>query len=151
MGIACKCSTILIAALCHSLPAMAALGGSVATLFAGSAQPGAATRLATVNDKYNVYETQTPSGIVVRQYSSLDDFVFAVTWQGPVKPDMKQLLGEYFSQYSEAQSHDQANRRHMRIRAPELILQSDGRMRKFSGKAYLPKKMPAGVSIDELQ
>jgi hypothetical protein len=151
MGIPCRRVAALLAALCLPSLATAALGGSVATLAAGSAQARAAIRLASANDKYSVYETQTPAGVLVRQYSSADDVVFGVTWQGPVKPDMKQLLGTYFPQYTEAYANGQTNRSHMHIRTPELVLQSDGRMRTFSGKAYLPQKLPAGVSVEDLQ
>jgi hypothetical protein len=151
MSINCPSAAILVTALSLPLHTLAALGGSVDMTLAGSAQAKAATRIAVANEKYRVYETQTPAGILVKQYSSADGVVFAVTWKGPIKPDMQQLLGAYFPQYTEAQAHGEADRRHMRIREPELVLQSDGRMRAFSGKAYLPQKLPAGVNVDELQ
>jgi hypothetical protein len=151
MGILCRRTAVLLTALCLPSVALAALGGSVVTMLAGSAQAKAAPRLAAAHDKYSVVETQTPAGVLVRQYSSSDDVVFGVTWQGPVKPDMKQLLGTYFPQYTVAHANRQANRSHMRIRTPELVLQSDGRMRTFSGKAFLPQKLPAGISVDDLR
>jgi hypothetical protein len=151
MGILSRRAAVLLTALCLPSVALAALGGSVVTMLAGSAQAKAAPRLAAANDKYSVVETQTPAGVLVRQYSSADDVVFGVTWQGPVKPDMKQLLGTYFPQYTEAHANRRVNRNHMRIRTPELVLQSDGRMRAFSGKAFLPQKLPTGVSVDDLR
>ena len=60
----------------------------------------------SVGTTYNVHEMQSAAGTVVREYiSSAGESagkVFAVTWQGPWPPDMRQLLGSYFEQYMQA-------------------------------------------------
>lgn len=101
--------------------------------------------------KYTVHEIQTPSGTTVREYVSSAGTVFAVAWQGPVMPDLRQALGSYFDRYIEAASVKHAGHRHLAIREPGLVVQSNGRMRAFSGRAYLPQLLPQGVSVEEIR
>jgi Protein of unknown function (DUF2844) len=101
--------------------------------------------------KYTVHEIQTPSGTTVREYVSSAGTVFAVAWQGPVMPDLRQALGIYFDRYIEAASGKHAGHRHLAIREPGLVVQSNGRMRSFSGRAYLPQLLPQGVSVEEIR
>jgi hypothetical protein len=101
--------------------------------------------------KYTVHEIQTPSGTTVREYVSSAGTVFAVAWQGPVMPDLRQALGIYFDRYTEAASRKHAGHRHLAIREPDLVVQSNGHMRSFSGRAYLPQLLPQGVTVDEIR
>lgn len=100
---------------------------------------------------YRVHEIQLPSGTVVREYSGSDGSVFAVTWHGPFMPNLRQTLGRYFDEYSAAAKTTQPDRRHLHIQLDDLVVQSEGHMRAFSGRAYLPHAMPAGVSAEDLQ
>jgi hypothetical protein len=101
--------------------------------------------------KYTVHEIQTPSGTAVREYVSSAGTVFAVAWQGPVMPDLRQALGSYFDRYIEAARGKHADHRHLAIREPGLVVQSNGRMRSFSGRAYLPQLLPQGVTVEEIR
>jgi len=101
--------------------------------------------------KYTVHEIRTPSGTTLREYVSSAGTVFAVAWQGPVMPDLRQALGSYFDRYTEAASGKHAGHRHLAIRQPDLVVQSNGRMRSFSGRAYLPLLLPQGVSVEEIR
>ncbi|WP_374190163.1 DUF2844 domain-containing protein [Burkholderia pseudomallei] len=89
-------------------PAHAGLGGAPMT-------PPAADTAATVRSiqrsihaaggastaavGYTVRETTLGSGTVVREYVSTAGTVFALSWQGPVAPNLSDLLGAYFPQY----------------------------------------------------
>jgi hypothetical protein len=101
--------------------------------------------------KYTVHEIQTPSGTAVREYVSSAGTVFAVAWQGPVIPDLRQALGIYFDRYTEAAKGKHAGHRHLAIREPDLVVQSNGHMRAFSGRAYLPQLLPQGVTVEEIR
>jgi Protein of unknown function (DUF2844) len=102
--------------------------------------------------KYTVHEIQTPSGTTVREYVSLAGTVFAVAWQGPVMPDLRQTLGGYFDRYTAATAAGKhASHRHIAVRESDLVVQSNGHMRSFSGRAYLPQLLPQGVAIEEIQ
>ena len=49
---------------------------------------------------YRVHEMQLPSGTVLREYAAPDGKIFAVTWNGPFIPNLKQTLGSYFAEFS---------------------------------------------------
>lgn len=106
-------------------------------------QPGAAS--------YSVHESVTSDGVTVREYTLPNNVVFAVTWQGPIRPDMSALLGSYFPNLvatGEAHPHGTGP---MTERNGDLVIQSVGHPGRFFGKAYLPRLVPASVSADELQ
>jgi hypothetical protein len=39
---------------------------------------------------------------------------------------------------------------HLEIRQDNFVMQSSGHMRAFTGRAYVPQALPAGLSLDEL-
>lgn len=101
--------------------------------------------------KFTVHEIQTPYGTMLREYVSTAGTVFAVAWRGPVMPDLRQVLGSYFDRYVEAASGKHVGIRHLAISEPGLVVQSSGRMRSFSGRAYLPQLLPQGVAAEEIR
>ncbi len=89
----------------------------------------------------------------MQEYATPAGLVFAVSWRGPVLPDLSLLLGEFFSGYK--LETDQA--RALGKRGPpvnvisnKLVVRSGGRMRSFSGYAYVPELIPAGVNINDV-
>jgi hypothetical protein len=58
----------------------------------------ASTRAAT----HTMHELQAPTGTKVREYLGNDGKVFAVSWQGPFRPNLRQLLGAYYDTYMKA-------------------------------------------------
>src|ERR1700722_2514901 len=44
------------------------------------------------------HELTLPSGLVVHEFVSPTGAVYAVTWRGPRMPDLRELLGPYFTQ-----------------------------------------------------
>ena len=101
--------------------------------------------------KYTVHEIQTPSGTTLREYVSSAGTVFAVAWQGPVMPDLRQALGRYFDRYTAAAAGKHAGHRHVEVRESDLVVQSNGHMRSFSGRAYLPQLLPQGVTVQDIR
>ncbi|MGO9513603.1 MAG: DUF2844 domain-containing protein [Steroidobacteraceae bacterium] len=100
---------------------------------------------------YRVHEIELPSGTLVREYSGLDGVVFAVTWRGPFVPNLRQTLGRYFEAYVTAANAKHADHHHLQIQQSDLVVQASGHMRAFTGRAYLPPAIPAGVSLGDLQ
>jgi len=134
--------------------ALAALGGDVSSVGADGARLKAQSRPATPQIGYSVQELQLPSGTIVREYVSAAGRVFAVSWRGPTKPNLAQLFGDYFQPYqaaAKAQPHGAATRRHFTVRQPDLVVESNGRMRAFFGRAYVPSLLPATVSVDDIK
>jgi len=134
-----------------SAPAWAKLGGDIASVQADTAALRAEIRT-TPTIQYDVHEIHGAAGLVVHEYSSRQGQVFAVTWQGPYKPDLRELLGAYFATYQSAASQQRAGtHRVFTLSRPDLVIESSGRMRGFQGFAYIPALMPAGVSVQQLQ
>jgi hypothetical protein len=101
-----------------------------------------------------VHEIQLPGGTRVREYVSPAGTVFGVTWRGPFRPDLQQLLGPYFDEFQEAAQaarHKAGGRAPIVIVRPGLVVELGGRPHAFFGRAYVPGLLPAGVSADELE
>ena len=137
-----------------SLPAFAALGEDVNSVQADQAHMQGSLRT-TQAQAYTLHEIHAPTGVVVREYvSSATGKIFAVAWQGPWPPDMRQILGNYFGQYqqaAQAQANSHAGRRPMIIEQSGLVVHSGGHMRSFAGLAYIPAMLPQGVSAEAIR
>lgn len=142
-----------LALLAFGAPALAyaALGGDIGSIQTDRGQMHAKAAASVGMGSYTVHSMQTDAGTTVKEYADAAGKVFAVTWQGPVKPDLSQLLGPYFSDFQQEAASGRIGRRHMKIAKPNLVILSEGRMRALAGKAYLPQAVPAGVNIDDLQ
>ena len=125
-------------------PASAALGGDEATIDADQVHLTGVQKVSRAQ-RFAVHEIRVPTGTVVREYVSPDGKVFGIAWSGSTMPDLRQLMGEHFDHYVQA-----VGKRGMRglvqLDEPELVVRSSGHMRAFSGSAYLPQVLPAGVS-----
>ena len=128
----------------------AALGEPESSV-AGDVQQLKGSIKSTVRSNYRVHEIQLPSGTVLREFAAVNGNVFAVAWSGPAIPDLRQALGRYFDVYVKAAHEKQVGHRHLLIEQSEFVMQSSGRMRAFSGRAYLPQALPPGTSADEIR
>jgi hypothetical protein len=127
---------------------LAALGGSASSIDADRVKMQGALLRIQATGPYTLHEMQTAAGTMVREYVSSSGDVFAVAWNGPAMPDLRQVLGNYFTSY---QSAVENARRMRRARGPisidtgDFVVQVSGHMRSFSGRAYLKRLMPANV------
>jgi Protein of unknown function (DUF2844) len=136
-----------------ALPASGSLGGDAASIQADQLHMQG-TRTMRAAGSYTVHEIQGENGTKVREYIAADGKVFALAWNGPWFPDMKQILGTYFDQYSrasQAQRTTRIRRGPVMINEAGLIVQIGGHMRAFAGRAYVPGMLPAGVSAENIQ
>ena len=146
-----RTTLVTIAAVaCFALPAttFASLGGNVGTVEADRAQMKAAQLRIIRTDAYTFHEMQSPAGVTIREYYGADGTVFGVAWQGPWPPDMRQLLGQYFERFQKANEASRTTRRArgvLVVNDGTLVVQVAGRTRSFSGFAYAPGLLPAGV------
>jgi hypothetical protein len=130
--------------------ASATLGEPEVTVQSDVARARASIKSSQEREGYRVHEIQLPSGTVMREFVGTDGKVFAVAWQGPTRPDLRQALGQYFDSYVSAPRSKFADRRHVQIQQGDLIVQAGGHMGALSGRAYLASAVPSGVSIGEL-
>ena len=145
------CRTCLLMALLLPGHAWAALGGDMESVDADQAAMNASERIMASSESYTVYELRTSTGMSVKEYLSLDGKVFAVGWKGPLLPDLRQILGDYFKRYAESSPNQQGGHGHLSIHRPDLVVESNGRMRAFFGRAYLPQAMPPDVAVSDIQ
>jgi uncharacterized protein DUF2844 len=134
------------------LRAHAALGGTSASVQDDVASMKASLQVREANG-YAVHEIQATTGTSIREYVSPAGTVFGVAWQGPFIPDLHQLLGAYFDQYSaavKAQKSTYIGRRPLNIESPGLVIQTNGHMRGYAGRVYVPTLVPAGTKLEEL-
>jgi hypothetical protein len=138
-------------ALASSAPACAGLGGAAMSPAATGVVGAKVMRQSTSTDGYTVQETTAEDGTTVREYVLSSGVVFAVAWSGPRMPNLRQLLGSYFESYRDEAAARSPGRRPIAIDRPDLVVQSGGHPRAFHGRAYLPQRMPAGVSSDDIK
>jgi hypothetical protein len=145
--------SIALLMLALPLPALAALGGDVASVHQDQAQmKGSLTT--TEATMYTLHEIKDAAGTRVREYVSPAGEVFGVSWQGPFMPSMQQILGSYYQAFSDAAKAERAVRRGrgpLSIHQPGLVIESGGHMRAYSGRAFDPGKLPQGVSANDIR
>lgn len=99
----------------------------------------------------NKKELQLPSGTVVTEYLGSTGQVYAVTWHGPSLPNLQQVLGDYFANYQDAARNPIVRHRLVRVNSAQIVIESSGRMRAFTGRAWVPALLPAGVTAADIQ
>lgn len=143
-----------------ALPAHAALGGAPmatppdATLKRAVAHTAMAASDAGAASAYTVRSTTLVTGTVVNEYLGSDGTVFGIAWQGPQMPNLTDLLGSYFPQYLQDiqnQRTARGGRGPVSVTQSGLVVHSGGHMGSFTGQAYLPQALPAGVSATDIQ
>jgi hypothetical protein len=100
---------------------------------------------------FDVHEIATASGTVVREYVSAGGRVFGIAWHGPRLPDLRRLLGSHFERYRGMPRDRRAGRSLKRVALADLVVESSGHLRSFSGKAWLPGPMPRGVGPEDIR
>jgi hypothetical protein len=146
-------AALCLAVLLPPAPSHAGLGGtynSVATDRLRLSAQSSATRAAA---NYTVHSMTTPGGGSVNEYTRGDGTVFAVTWQGPARPDLRQLLGDYFDRYRQNAGLTQGRRlrRPPHVSDSDFIVQTGGHPGSYFGLAFLPQVAPSGFSVSDLK
>jgi hypothetical protein len=142
--------TVLVSALGPRI-AGATLGEPEITVQSDVAQLRASSKSSEDRVGYRVHEIQLPTGTVLREFVAPDGNVFAVAWNGPTKPNLRQAFGKYFDALISAPRPKFADHRHLQIQQGDLVVQGSGHMRAgFSGRAYLVSAIPSGVNLGDL-
>jgi hypothetical protein len=146
-------ATLFSSSLLLGAPAQAALGGSVDSVAADTSALRGQLRTTGFVD-YDMHQISAGQ-LVVNEYVTRGGQVFAITWHGPLPPNLQQLLGSYFPRFqSAAAAAHQVNpgiHRVFRLEQSDLVIRQAGRLRSFGGIAYLPALVPSDVAIDQLQ
>ncbi|CAB3719481.1 hypothetical protein LMG24238_04756 [Paraburkholderia sediminicola] len=100
---------------------------------------------------FTLRESRDANGVTIREYVLPSNVVFAVTWAGPIRPDMIELLGSYFPTYVSAAESRARGTGPLVEGSDDFRIESAGRLGHFTGAAYLPRLMPANVRVGDLQ
>jgi hypothetical protein len=135
-----------------SCPALASLGGDVTSVAADQAHMKASVEVKQAGG-YEVHALRAPGGTVVNEYVSPSGRVFAVAWHGPFFPEMQQILGSYFQQYSAGLQAQKKPHGHgpLNLQQPGLVVQTGGHMRAYVGRAYIPEMLPPGLKVEDIK
>jgi hypothetical protein len=133
-------------------PVRAALGGDAASVVSDANEMRGVVH-AELLQQYDIHEITADSGIRVREFLSRDGVVFAVTWSGPMVPDLQRLLGTNFAEYTRALAalKQPGLHRSLRVASSSLVVESGGHLRAYSGRAYLPALIPSGTSAADFR
>lgn len=156
---AAVCAALSFAVGGVAVPAFAALGGTPTPPPAGASSVSLspivhAAAAVSSGSSYTVTQTTLASGTVVHEYVSAAGTVFGIAWKGPRMPNLPELLGTYFTQFDNARAamrSTQPGRGPIDLSLSGLVVRSAGHMGAFSGQAYLPQSLPAGVSAADIQ
>ncbi|WNC94273.1 DUF2844 domain-containing protein [Paraburkholderia sp. FT54] len=132
-----------------SFAAHATLGQNVSTVDGDQSRLRAVAHTATTQSAYSVHLMTLPSGTLVREYVAANGIVFGVAWEGPTLPDLKSVLGASFDVYVAATATRRGTP--LAVSSSDLVVYSGGHLRAFSGHAYLPQVVPAGVDVGVIQ
>lgn len=137
-------------ALGIALPAVASaeLGGDGPSVDRVTARFSARHRQARVA-AYRVHELAVTDGPVIREYENPAGRIFAVSWSGAGRPDLRVLLGAHYDAYLAATKGRRARGPH-RIEGPGLTIVQAGTPRAMFGKIVLTAELPAGVAVEDL-
>ena len=141
---------LVLALLLLPVSATASLGGDEASVRVDQTGLKGSLRISRA-EACSIHEIATASGTVVREYLSADGRVFGIWWHGHTLPDLRRLLGAHYDRYREAPRARRAERSSRRVVLPDLVVESSGHMRSFSGKAWLPGRLPSGIGPDDIR
>jgi hypothetical protein len=148
-----RVALVLATTLAFPATGRASLGSGMASVQSDQTQMKGSVRIVGA-EGYAIHELHAPTGTVVREYVLSSGTVFAIAWQGPFLPNLRQLLGGYFEPYSQAALAQRAHRPGhgpVLIQLPGLVVQSSGHMRAFFGRAYIPELLPPGIEAEGIR
>ena len=145
-------SALLALSLISCPPADATLGGRADTVDADGRALQGVHRAATSHRGYTVQEVVADAS-TVREYLTPSGVVFGIAWNGNIHPDLEQLLGSYWGEYSAVRdaAGRKPGRRGRQVKTDNVVVEKWGHMRNLRGRAYLPSLVPTGVTSDEIK
>ena len=140
------------AVLLGPVAARAELGGAMTGVQVDRAHLSARLQ-STPSGSHTVHQMTLPNGGGVKEFTNANGRVYAVTWSGPGKPDLRSLLGSYFARFQadNIRLNPRARRQPLQVARPELVIQTGGHMGYFWGVAYIPALAPADFAVTDLQ
>jgi len=124
-------------------PAYAGLGDEVASV--EKDRVGMQAKLhVSKRTNYDIHELTLDTGATVREFVGQDNMVFAVSWSGGWRPNLRDLFSKHYDRYVEGTRGRRYARGPVHIELPGMVIFMGGHLRHFFGYAYLTEQVPAG-------
>ncbi len=137
-------AVLALALLLHfSSSAHAALGDDVSAVAAYQARMHASLQVWR-KDNYTIHELALPTGTKVRHFVGGSGKVFAVSWSGGWRPNLRDIMGVHYDKFIAATRGKRIARGVARIELPGMVVVMGGHQRAFFGQVYLTDLTPAG-------
>ena len=136
--------------LAHDKPARASLGDDVSAVATDQARFGARLKLVQ-RARYAVHELTVPTGATVREFGSDAGKIFAVSWSGGFRPNLRDLMGAHYDRFVEATRGRRVPRGIVQVEVPGMVVVMGGYLRTFFGYVVLTDLLPSGVSAEEIR
>jgi hypothetical protein len=133
-----------------SSPAHAALGDDVAVVAADQVRLQASLQISHKSN-YAIHELGLPTGTKVRHFVGDSGKVFAVSWSGGWRPNLRDIMGTHYDEFIAATRGKRAARGVARIELPGMVVVMGGHQRAFFGHVYLTDLLPEGFLYEELR
>jgi hypothetical protein len=133
---------ILLLTLLFDAPARAALGDDVATVAADQARLHA-NLIVSHRGSYAIHELAMPTGVRLRHFVGSSGKVFAVSWSGGWRPNLRDVMGTHYDDFMAATRGRPIRRGVARIETRGMVVVMGGPQRAFFGHVYLTDQLPA--------
>lgn len=145
------CSAFALAAISQLAPrAHAALGEDVTSIATDQARMQAKLQVLPKGN-YVVHELQVPTGATVREFVGDSGKVFAVSWSGGWRPNLRDIMGAHYDRYVAGTRGRRSTRGPVRIELPGIVVIMGGHQRAFFGQVYLLDLLPQGLQPEDIR
>jgi len=129
--------------------AHAALGEDVSAVAVDQARLQASLQVRQ-NLHFAVHELSAPTGIKVREFVGESGKVFAVSWSGGWRPNLREIMGAHYERFIAGTRGRRMARGPVRIELPGMVVVMGGHQRAFFGQVYLTDLLPAELTLEDL-
>jgi len=145
-----SCAILALASALQLSPqARAALGDDVSAVAADQTRMQASLHVWR-KDSYTIHELASPTGTKVRHFVDDGGKVFAVSWSGGWRPNLRDIMGVHYDKFIAATRGKRIARGVARIELPGMVVVMGGHQRAFFGHVYLTDLVPADFLPGEI-
>jgi hypothetical protein len=130
--------------------AKAALGEDVSSVTSLRARLGASLQVYE-RKGFAIHELALPTGTKLREFVGDSGKVFAVTWSGGWRPNLRDIMGSHYDRFIAATRGRRVRRGIVRTELPGMVVVMGGHLRNFFGRVILTDLVPEGLVPEDLR
>ena len=131
-------------------PAFAALGDDVSAVEQDRVRMHAILQVKS-RTNYDIHELSTEIGSTVREFVGQTGKVFAVSWSGGWRPNLRDLMGAHYDRFIAHTRGKLRARGPARIELPGMVVFMGTYLRTSFGHVYLTDQLPEGFSPGKIE